>query len=562
MGKFKAGLMRKGGESTWISAFGKFTQSLTQWTGCLALFANVSGLPVLAAETIAIEYGSLKAVVAVDDVGRFVATGELTGELAGYGSFLSPGQRSRLRRALQLKIDLNATLVSQLVYSPVGDVVLGRLDRLINAGDVTGGNELKAAVVEAAAAPEGLTLLSVFKQFPTSEVRVNAGLALDLLEAASQQIENKQKFVTLVEAQAIEQSNASTVPEAWAEADLSQAGPQAWRRIPFDWADASRMSRSGEMLGRIVPTDLYLPKVDGAIPVVIISHGMASDRQTLAYLAEHLASHGIVVAVPEHIGSNGTKFQRYFDGVAAPPEPREALDRPLDVTFILDQLAELPLDEGQMPRLLVERTVVIGQSFGGYTALAVGGAELNVAALQKSCGAEDPQDLLNMSLLLQCQLVALDRLPAELRDERVAAVMAVNPFASRVFGQEGMAAVEVPVMMVSGSADLVVPSVEEQFYPFTWLPKGEHSLALIRNGTHFSVLEEPAEDEKSLPIASSFLGNHGEVAQGYLSSLSLAFVRRHSIGDESAREYLMPAYGQHLSQPEMPLSIVRSLNLK
>ena len=106
--------------------------------------------------------------------------------------------------------------------------------------------------------------------------------------------------------------------------------------------------------------------------------------------------------------------------------------------------------------------------------------------------------------------------------------------------------------MVSGSADVVVPPVEEQLYPFSWLPKGEHSLALMRNGTHFSVLEQPTADEKALPIATGVLGDHGEIAQSYLASLSLAFVRRYGGGDDSADEYLSSAYGQHLSQPEMP----------
>lgn len=560
-------LMRKAlkpaGSAIWGKVSSSFIHGSALWAGALGLVAACSGLPAFAAETIAIEYGTLEAAVAVDDVEDFVATGELTGDLAVYGRFLLPEQRNRLRGALRQKIELNATLISQLVYSPVGDVVLGRLDRLINAGDVTGGAELKAAVVQAAAAPEGLTLLTVLKQFPTSEVRVNAELALELLETASQQIEKKEKLVAEVEGQAVEQAKADTLSAAAIDADLSRPGPLTWRRIPFAWEDASRRSRNGGMLGRTVPTDLYLPEEeDRAIPVVVISHGMASDRQTLAYLAEHLASHGIAVAVPEHIGSNGTRFQRYFDGVAAPPEPREALDRPLDVTFILDQLAQLSLDDGQMPQLLLDQTVVIGQSFGGYTALAVGGAELNVAALQEGCGAGAPQDLLNMSLLLQCQLAELDKTPVKLRDERVAAVMAVNPFTSRVFERAGIAAVDVPVMIVAGSADFVVPPVEEQLYPFTWLPKGEHSLALIRNGTHFSVLEKPAVDEKALPIASGLLGSHGEIAQGYLSVLSLAFVRRYGAGDESFGEYLTPAYGQHLSQAEMPLGIVRSLDLK
>jgi predicted dienelactone hydrolase len=540
------------------------SQKALGWCCGLGVLSVLAATPAAAAEVISIRYGSLEGAVSLDEVVRFVETGTLSGELAGYGSFIPLEQQSRLRQLLQKRANVSATLVSQLVYSPVGDIVLGRLAALINGGERDqAGTALRAAVVQAAASNDGLTLLNLLKEFPLPEVQVDASLALEMMGAIAQRSAENQQLVSLVEAQAAEQVSLhrTPAPEHWA--NLSQPGSYKWQKVAYDWVDGSRRSHDGQVLGRSVPTDLYFPESQSAMPMVVISHGMASNRQTLAYLAEHLASHGIAVAIPEHVGSNGTKFQRYFDGVAAPPEAREALDRPLDVSFILDQLAAARGRDGRIPpQLGLERTVVVGQSFGGYTALALGGAQLNGAALQQACGKKSPQDLLNMSLLLQCQLTELGEAKVPLRDERVVAVVAANPFVSRVFNRAGIAAVDVPVMMVAGSADLVVPPGEEQFYPFTWLPKGSRYLALMRNGTHFSVLQETKADLESIPIAPSFLGAHGEIAQDYLAALSLAFVRRYGGEDLAYDAYLTPGYGQALSRAEMPLSLVRSLDLK
>ncbi len=50
--------------------------------------------------------------------------------------------------------------------------------------------------------------------------------------------------------------------------------------------------------------DIYLPVAQTPRQIIVISHGLGSDRTSFAYLAEHLASYGFVVAVPEHPGSN------------------------------------------------------------------------------------------------------------------------------------------------------------------------------------------------------------------------------------------------------------------
>ena len=115
--------------------------------------------------------------------------------------------------------------------------------------------------------------------------------------------------------------------------------------------------------------DLYLPNTQQPTPAIVISHGVASSRQTFAYLAKHLASQGFAVATIEHEGISQKKFARFLAGEEKFPAPDNLLDQPLDVTHVLNRL-ELE------PQIDMKRVGIIGQSFGGYTALALAGATL------------------------------------------------------------------------------------------------------------------------------------------------------------------------------------------
>ena len=50
-----------------------------------------------------------------------------------------------------------------------------------------------------------------------------------------------------------------------------------------------------------------------------------------------------------------------------------------------------------------------------------------------------------------------------------------------------MNTIDVPVAIVSGTNDLIMPPIEEQIKPFTWLKKDlAKYLVLVKPGTHFS----------------------------------------------------------------------------
>lgn len=126
-------------------------------------------------------------------------------------------------------------------------------------------------------------------------------------------------------------------------------------------------------------------------PLLIFSHGLAGHRRQSTFLCTHLASHGYVVAAPDHGGSTLADLialaMRIGHGVVPAEAEAEllshALDCPRDVQFLLGALRA----QGVVP--LTDFAGVLGHSFGGFTALATGGdARVHaVAALAPAGGA-------------------------------------------------------------------------------------------------------------------------------------------------------------------------------
>ena len=221
------------------------------------------------------------------------------------------------------------------------------------------------------------------------------------------------------------------------------------------------------------------------VPLIVISHGLASDRQTFAYLAEHLTSHGFAVAVIEHDDINLNKFDNFLSGSERFPEPNNLIDQPMDVKYVLDRL-ETEINPQLQNKIDMQQVGVIGQSFGGYTSLALAGGELIADKQAIQCQEENQEVLLDLSSLAKCTFNELNRPRVQLRDPRIKAAIAINPL-GKIFGRAGMSAIEIPTMLVSGTNDLIVPPVAEQIRPFIWLDDDlDKYLVLVKPETHFS----------------------------------------------------------------------------
>jgi dienelactone hydrolase len=167
---------------------------------------------------------------------------------------------------------------------------------------------------------------------------------------------------------------ASTAPLAIS--DYGAPGKYSVAVLEGEWRDARR--------NRNVPWLIRYPLgVTGPVPVVIFSHGLGGSRRGAAYYADHLASHGYVVVMVQHPGSDvaiwqsvrpdlGNVDRAALNRVTA--DPMVTIQRFLDIPFALDQLTAMTAAPGPLQGLLdMSRIGMSGHSFGAVTTQAMAG---------------------------------------------------------------------------------------------------------------------------------------------------------------------------------------------
>jgi predicted dienelactone hydrolase len=508
--------------------------------------------PASAAERIRLSYGIFERTIAIDALGTYANTGEINQELSAYTENLDPIQLAQLRQILTSRIPLTSVEVSQFLYSPIGQRLLDRLAAIVETdADEAGFYGIRAALILAAADPDGLTLLNILRKFPLPELEIDLARGQGIAQAVEIFVSQTNQAV----AQINQQAAATSEPlPSFLPADLQQTGPVRWQQETIILEDQSR--------DRTIPVDVYLPLTSTSRPaphpVIVISHGLGADRTSFAYLAQHLASYGFVVAVPEHPGSSAAQLQALLAGSANQVTlPSEFIDRPLDVSYLLDELSRLAnRDPTFQGRLNLEQVGVIGQSFGGYTALALAGAPLQLEQLETDC--QNLDDSLNASLLLQCVALGLPHDQNDLSDSRIKAAIAINPVDSSILGEAGLSQINIPVMIVSGSDDTIAPALPEQIQPFTWLSTPNKYLLLINNGTHFSAISESSNAVISVP--QQVIGPRPSVVRGYMQAFSVAFAKTHVANQSEYRSYLSATYAEAIDEAPLELSLVQSLS--
>ncbi len=511
------------------------------WSVVGAVLFSLPSIKVQAADTIILSFGALEFPVAVAELESYIKTGQVPSKFQPFITQVPPQDLERMIATLKQPIPVTTDTVARVFGTSTGQVLLSRLGLVVQTerGE-NGANAVKTALLQAAQQPGGVTFLSVLREFPGTTIRLNLVRGLAIMNQVNRYIAQVNGVFTVLNNEFLQQVRQPLPPNL---PNLTQPGAFPWQVQELSLTDPSRQ--------RTLPVTVYLPTRENA-PTVVISHGLGDSRQSFAYLAQHLASHGFGVILPEHPGSDAQKLQRVLEGKEQEYIiPEELVNRPLDVTFVLNALTAQP----EVAKALnLKQVGVVGHSYGGYTALAVAGARLNLANLNQVCAEVEQGVGINLSLLLQCPGRQLQNPPAQFRDERVVAVMAVNPVGSALFGPTGLAQVKIPTFLVTATQDIAAPSLYEQIIPFTWLGGSRRYLAVMEGASHFSILGAGAA---GLPLPVELVGPTPEAAQMYMKVLTLAFTQVHLANRGEFALFLTAAYARQLSRPSLPLQVLR-----
>lgn len=213
---------------------------------------------------------------------------------------------------------------------------------------------------------------------------------------------------------------------------------------------------------------------DAPRPVLVFSHGNTGMRWQSLFLTEHLASHGWIVAAPDHEGNT------FFD----PQQTARSellLRRPDDVRASFDRVLELAADGGPLAGCVDPDAgyAIAGHSFGGYTSFAVAGADIDGAASAAWC-ADHPE-----AWLCEDVAAAVADQRVDLSDARAWAAVPMAPAGYEAL-LAGLSDITVPTLVFAGGRDDLTP-LEGTVRPlYAGLTAPSRALATLPDAGHFT----------------------------------------------------------------------------
>jgi predicted dienelactone hydrolase len=507
---------------------------------------------VMAAEQLHASYSALEISIPISALESYAKHGIINADLAGYYQYIPTNQLQELRKILIQPLKISPAIAAQFLDTQQGKFILQRLAELIKTKShypKSASQSLRAALISAAAEPEGLNLLNLLRKYPQTSISLDVVSSMKIASELEEMINETDKAISTL----IQISNLEAAPISID--DLSQLPNQPNLQIR-----TQTLNLFDSLRNRYLSTDIYIPNTQNPAPVIVISHGLGLDSSNFRYLANHLAKDGFAVVIPNHPGSDAKQLQSLIQGNSNQvTQANEFKDRPLDIKYILDQLE---LDSRFQHRLNLQQVGVFGQSLGGYTALALAGAKINFQQLNQDCNTDKLRNTWNMSLLLQCRALELENqstIEDNLQDQRIKAAIAVNPITSSIFGQAGLSQIHTPVMIIGSSQDTVAPALYEQILPFSWITHPQKYLVMLLGATHFSTIGNSSPESRQMALPTNMVGDASQ-AHHYMNALSLPFFQTYVAEKPEYLPYLNAAYAQSLSSQSLGLNLVQSLN--
>ena len=270
---------------------------------------------------------------------------------------------------------------------------------------------------------------------------------------------------------------------------------------------------------------------DGPYPVTVYSHGSGGEGLLAYPYAEVFASYGWLVAAPNHVGNTA------LDGLQQTTAPfaEIMLYRVLDVSAVLDALENGFGDDTIDGISDMEQVFLFGHSFGAYTTLAAGGADIDYDALNSNC-ASFGQD--------SCDFLAESDVETAYRDgfgdERIDAIAPQAPALVQSFGDGELAGITLPTMLQTGRRDQTTTQTGQAEPAWDALDDPEDVWVEMPDGGHLSFISICRDLSPSL--IQQFQSNADEdgcgesfidieVALANLRAYLLAYARLHVLGE-------------------------------
>ena len=245
-------------------------------------------------------------------------------------------------------------------------------------------------------------------------------------------------------------------------------------------------TKPAEMIGEN-PAFIGIEAIKDAAPdksahsLVVLSHGYGGSWRNLNWLAGELVGQGYIVAAPDHPGT--TTFNRDKEQAA------KLWERPHDLSRVIDAVTT---DSALAGKVELRRIAAIGHSLGGWSVVALAGAQFDPECFEKDCKTNPNPRICGLidELINPQGDVAAEKLKTMKADPRIGAIVSLDLGLARGFTTESLKAIHVPALIFGAGVDIGdLPAKMESGYIAANMPDKATQYIEIADAAHFSFMQ-------------------------------------------------------------------------
>ncbi len=434
---------------------------------CLSFFNFFStNFTLKAAEKINIKFEEMSIPISIDELSRLDKVNNDFTEITDW--FKNNGLETifELSKYLKFPIFKQNGFSKQILRSWIGKKVLSEIsDTFIVPNDVNG-IQVFNTIEKLLEQQNEVSTIDILKNIPVEEIQLDVDNLIKIISSWKKALEKQQDYIKKLKSMDKSEKNISLNFND--NSDLDSTSYRRRLKVPHREEPLS--------------LKIWIPKVNREKDLIIFMPGLGGDINNFSWLGSGLSKKGWPVIFIEHQGSDSVALSSSIKGEEAFPGGADIyLYRIKDLDSVINSYKQ-----DQLGFKSSNSYILMGHSLGALISILYEGNPPNNEFLSRCENDLIDFALTNLSKLLQCQLLEIP-IPEFEKSKELKAIVGFNSFGSLIWSKKRNSGIDVPILFIGGTFDLITPLVSEQFKLFLANESNELNRFLIIEGaSHFS----------------------------------------------------------------------------
>ena len=458
----------------------------------LSFFGFFSAHTSYAAEKINIKFEEMAIPLTIDQLSNLETYSNDSTEVIEWLRGKGFERVFELSKFLKFPVFKEEGLNREVLRSWVGRKILSELSNTILVPNDKDGIKIFNTIENLLEEKKEVSIFDILKALPSEEISLDVDNLILIISSWKNEIENQQNLI--LKLNSLEKTSNYFSKRKSNESDSNIIKTTKKINVPH----------------RVEPLKVELwknSKVNSQKDLIIFMPGLGGDINNFRWIAIELSRRGWPVLFIDHRGSNSEAILSVLEGNNTIPSSADFfLHRIKDLDSVLKAH-----DNGNFG-LANDSYILMGHSLGALIAFLYEG-DLPKGDFENRCKlALKDFAITNLSKLIQCQLKEIP-LPEINNLKKAKGIIGLNSFGSIIWSKEKSSGIEMPVLLIGGTYDLITPLTSEQFKVFLSTSSNPlNRFLIIEGGSHFSPIRinhNSSEDIKNsdiFKINKSFIG--------------------------------------------------------